>query len=102
MKKLFTPIIILLLASCSSNTRQIYVDQNGMPDELKGLKIYRVPYEGGLSSVKIGVLNNQVVSTTYQQGKHTETIIMVNQPSSKVINVSSILLENDSIIICRK
>jgi len=72
-----------------------------LPEELKGLKIYSVSTGGG-NYVQVAVLNNNVASTTYQVGKFSESLIIVNKDTRNLIEVSNVLLENDSIIIFKK
>lgn len=76
--------------------------EDALPLELKGLKVYEVRTSIGGDYVKVAILNDEVISTAEQVGKHDEYTIIINKPSNKIINVSKILLENDSIIIIRK
>jgi len=80
-------------------------DESALPAELKGLKVYSVYLPGpdggkGSAAVLVAVLDNQVNSVTYRQGKSQATTIMVNG-TSRQISVE-ILSENDSIIVARK
>jgi hypothetical protein len=108
MKKILTILILALtLTSCEDKglTRQTLTgDESTLPAELKGLKIYTVSTGEG-NYVKVGILNNQAISTTYQSGKHQQSVILVNKENStsdRTINVESIISENDSIIVIRK
>ena len=97
-------LAIVGLTSCADpGTTQLRLNGNesNLPDELKGLKIYSVATDGG-SYVKVAILNNQVNSTTYPVGKHTQSLVLVNKQDGKLIEVSSVLMENDSLIVCRK
>ena len=97
-------LAIVGLTSCADpGTTQLRLNGNeaNLPDELKGLKIYSVATDGG-HYVKVAILNNQINSTTYTVGKHTQSLILVNKQDGKLIEVSSVLMENDSLIICRK
>lgn len=76
-------------------------EESNLPKELKGLKVYRVSCGEG-DYVKVGVLNNDVVSTTYQDGKAQKSIIMVNNGTQRTINIESIISENDSIMVIKK
>jgi hypothetical protein len=102
MKKILTFLILLLtLTSCEDKgvTRQTLTgDESNLPAELKGLKVYRVSC-GVADYVKVAVIDNQVVSTTY--GKH-QSVILVNKENPRTINVESIISENDSIIVIKK
>jgi hypothetical protein len=105
MKKILTFLILLLtLTSCEDKgvTRQTLTgDESNLPQELKGLKVYRVSCGEG-EYVKVVVLNNQAISTTYQSGKHQQSVILVNKETPRTINVESIISENDSIIVIKK
>jgi hypothetical protein len=104
-------LLILGFTACDNVETTTYptlVDEESgvktiLPPELEGLKIYSV-MENKYDMVKVAVLNGQVNSTTWQQGKHKQSAIMVNtktQPS-RVIEIESVLMENDSVIMCRK
>jgi len=105
MKKILLALILLLtLTSCEDKgiTRQTLTgDESNLPQELKGLKVYTVSTGEG-SYVKVAVLNNQAISTTYQSGKHQQSVILVNKETERTINVESIISENDSIIVIKK
>jgi len=105
MKKILTFLILLLtLTSCEDKgvTRQTLTgDETNLPQELKGLKVYRVSCGEG-EYVKVAVLNNQAVSTTYQDGKIQQSVILVNKETARTINVESIISENDSILVIKK
>ena len=108
MKRLIIKTLFIILAatfaSCGTYPdvvqEQIKANDQDLPPELKGLKIYNVRYKYG--DVKVAVLNNKVVSTTYPVGKHQESLIIVDNSTGKLIKVSQILSENDSLIVCRK
>lgn len=76
-------------------------DEQNLPDELKELKIYSVSTGNG-NYVKVAVLDGKTNSTTYQVGKVQESTVIVNKQNCKLIEVSQILVENDSLIVCRK
>ena len=105
MKKILTFLILLLtLTSCQDKgvTRQTLTgDETNLPAELKGLKVYRVSC-GVNDYVKVAVIDNQIVSTTYKSGKHQQSVIIVNKETARTINVESIISENDSIIVIKK
>lgn len=104
MKKLILTITtLLLITSCSDpGTSEILLDDHkNLPTELKGLKIYNVSTGRG-GSVNVGVLNNNLNSITYREGKHNESVMLINKQTNKVIEVSDVVMENDSLIICRK
>jgi hypothetical protein len=105
MKKILTALILLLtLTSCEDKgvTKQwLSGDESTLPQELKGLKVYRVSCGEG-EYVRVGILNNQVISTTYPSGKIQESVILVNKETTRTINVESIISENDSILVIKK
>lgn len=105
MKKILTIFILLLtLTSCEDKgvtQQKLTGDESNLPDELKGLKVYRVSCGQG-EYVKVAVLNNQVISTTYQSGKTTQSVILINKETPRTIMVESIISENDSIVVIKK
>lgn len=107
MKKAFVFLLGLslsLLISCEKEgvTRnKIEGNESGLPPELKGLKIYDVSIGGG-SYVKVGVLDNEVKGLTYREGKHTGSIVMVHKSQNRVIEIETIISENDSIMVIKK
>ena len=93
-----------LFISCDDagvTSKRLNGDEKNLPDELKGLKIYSVSI-GGCDYVKVAVLDGKINSTTYQDGKIQETTVIVNKQNGKLIEVSQVLVENDSVIVCRK
>lgn len=105
MKKiLLTLLLTLTLTSCQDAgvTRQVLNgDEPVLPEELKGLKIYSVSCGQGVF-VKVALLNNQVVSTTYKSGKTQQSVILLDNKTKRTINVESIISENDSIMVIKK
>lgn len=104
MKKLILIITtVLLISSCSDpGTSEILLDDHkNLPTELKGLRVYNVSTGRG-SSINVAVLNNNLNSVTYRVGKRTESVILINKQTNKMIEVSDVVMENDSLIICRK
>lgn len=94
----------IALTSCDSAgvvSKRLNGDEQDLPYELKGLKIYNVSTGGG-NYVKVAVLNGEVNSTTYKVGKFSESTLIVNKQNNRLIEVSQILVENDSVIVCRK
>ena len=105
MKKFLTLLILLLsLNSCQDagvTNQRLTGDESTLPQELKGLKVYTVSIGDG-HYVRVAVMNNQPVSTTYQSGKIQQSVILVNKETERSINVESIISENDSIIVIKK
>jgi hypothetical protein len=63
-------IILTITTSCEKGrtTQRLYCNENKLPPELKGLKVYCVS-TSILGDVKVAVLDNQVNSLTYSVGK---------------------------------
>jgi len=104
MKKLILSITtLLLITSCSDpGTSEILLDDHkNLPSELKGLRVYNVSTGNG-TSVKVATLNNDLNSITYQEGKLNESVMLINKQTNKIIQVRDVVMENDSLIICRK
>lgn len=78
----------------------LYGEEDKLPQELKGMKVYKVYVDGG-NYVRVAVLNNQINSLTYPVGKSQQTTIL-SKETGKLVMVSNIISENDSIIVCRK
>jgi hypothetical protein len=91
--------VFMFVFSCSQSAEQLDISYD-LPKELNGLRIYDVPYGNG-SLIKVAVLNNEVNSLIYKEGKHSSNVIIVKN-KSRMCNVSQIIFENDSIIIARK
>jgi hypothetical protein len=94
----------LLLTACDEkgeNHQYLNGNETNLPDELKGLKVYSVCVSPG-NWVKVAILDNKIKSTTYMDGKFSESVLIVDKSTGKIITVSSIIVENDSIIVARK
>ena len=85
---------------------KIYVDSVFLIKCKKGLK-------GGLSTNpthKVGFFlfiytlwsDGQINSTTYSVGKFEESTIILNRQNGQIIEVSQVIMENDSLVVCRK
>ncbi len=97
-------LCVFIMSGCASageTEQQLNGNEQGIPDELKGIKIYWVSTGNG-SGVKVAVLNNKINSTTYSVGKTEESTIIIDKTSNRQITVSQVLSENDSVIVCRK
>ena len=104
MKKIILTITtLLLISSCSDpGTSEILLDDHkNLPTELKGLRVYNVSTGRG-SPINVAVLNSDLNSVTYRVGKRNESVILINKQTNKMIEVSDVVMENDSLIICRK
>ncbi len=98
-------ILAFVFTSCgpepSGVTSKTLMDEQYLPDELKGLKIYSVSTGYG-NEVKVAVLEDKLNSITYNVGKIKKTTVLINKQNGNQIEVSEILVENDSVIVCRK
>lgn len=95
----------LLLAACApvGETRQkLSGFEQNLPDEIKGLKVYRVIVDDANNYVYVGILNNQINSVSGYNGKTLTSTILVNPNNQDVIQIKQVLVNNDSIIVCRK
>jgi hypothetical protein len=105
MKTLFLFLFAsLFLSSCTdAGVTRTHLDgtEENLPDELKGLKVYRVSTGGG-DYVKVAILNSEVNSLTYRDGKHDETTIIVNGSAKSREIYGEIISETDSIIVIHK
>jgi hypothetical protein len=84
---------IIILISCAgkgTTTEKLSGDEANLPEELKGLKVYKVSTGNG-KYVNVAILNSTVNSFTYPVGKHTESTIMVKSKddNSNFIKYSS-------------
>lgn len=97
-------LLVALTIACEEagiTRTKIQGTEGNLPPELKGLKIYDVSTGGG-SYVKVGILNGEVNGLTYPKGKLQESLIMVQNGKNRVIEIESIISENDSIIVVKK
>ena len=103
MKQITIALTTLITISCQQpgTTSMLLNDHTNLPNELKGLKIYEVSVGNG-RYVKVAVLNNTLNSLSYIDGKVDKSVMLVNKESNKVVSVSAVLMENDSLIICKK
>jgi hypothetical protein len=90
------------LVSCDpAGTSRIRVtgNENELPQELKGLKVYSVSCGEG-DYIKVAILNDKVVGTSYSESKYTEDIAIIQRDS--VVPNEQVIFENDTIKIVRK
>ena len=95
---------IFILNSCKNagESRELLNgEEAGLPEELKGIKVYTIS-TGDLGYVKVAVLDEQINSLTYKKGKREETTVLMNHKSGSIVEISEIISENDSIIVCKK
>ena len=107
MKKFIFIACILLFSATSclkeGETEKMLDNAGNLPPELKGLKVYAVGIGNG-NVVKVAILNNNVNSVTYSEGKVEVTTLIINSNTnnSRIIEVKEILSETDDIIVIRK
>jgi hypothetical protein len=107
MKRILLALtVVMMMASCEDGgtTRvRLSGDEHLLPPELKGLKVYSVATNSG-SYIKVAILNGEVNSVTEHVNKHDQTTILLNKQKSpsRVIEIRDIVMENDSMILCRK
>lgn len=103
IKLIITALVIGLMSCSDPGETRLHLNGNesNLPEELKGLKVYSVSIGDG-HYVKVAIIDDKINSTTYRLGKHEESLVIVNKQDNKLIPVSSVLMENDSLIICRK
>lgn len=97
-------LLCAVLTSCQDagvTSKRLTGEEQNLPDELKGLKVYWVSTGNG-RGVNVAILNGQINSTTYQVGKTKQSTIILNKQNGNLIEVRQILVENDSVIVCRK
>lgn len=98
-------VCFLFTASCQeagTTSKQLTGLEQNLPEELKGLKVYWV-WTGKSSGVNVAILDNKINSLTYSEGKSTtSTILLQKEEDNKLIKVKQIIMENDSLIVCRK
>lgn len=97
-------VLSLCLVSCEeekgTTTEQLDGDERHLPEELKGLKVYSVKTEHGY--IKVAFLNGKINSTTYNVDKTEESTILLERPNVQTIEIEEVLMENDSMVLCRK
>jgi hypothetical protein len=101
IKLLLAALAVGLLMLCDEPGTTIVLlngTEAALPEELKGLKIYRVVYDSTDSYMDIAVLPGG--SAGYSTGN---TVLVGNGwDSPKEIKISSIVFENDSMVMARK
>lgn len=98
----------ILFSSCGKvgdTSYNLSGNEQNLPDKLKGLEVYSVCI-GSSEYVKVALLNGNVNSITETKSvgkiRTTFSTIIIDKQNQKLIEVKEILLENDSMIVCRK
>src|ERR1035437_4387076 len=103
--KLFSLILLItILFSCDGEkgktTQTLNGDEQGLPDELKGMKLYYVSLGNNGSGIYVAKLpNNAINAVSYLQGKTQITTIIIN---NRTIVAKEIIAETADIIVIRK
>jgi hypothetical protein len=108
--KLFSLILLItILFSCDGEkgktTQTLNGDEQGLPDELKGMKLYYVSLGNNASGVKVAILpDNKLNSLTYSVGKSQMTTIIINKGryNERTIVAKEIISETADVIVIRK
>jgi hypothetical protein len=104
MKNLLILLMMtFILSSCEekgSTKMPMTGEESLLPEELKGLKVYKVSLGGG-SWITVAKMENQPITTTYNIGK-TQTSTIFIQKENREIEIESIISENDSILVIKK
>jgi len=98
-------LLSLIFVSCEDpgvTRMKVRGDESGLPENLKGLKIYSV--SDGDGYVKVAVFQGQVVGTNYQSGKYRHNSVNVYEENvtTRTFLPEDIIIENDSIVVIRK
>lgn len=107
MRNVILILLLFIVASCNEagNTSQsLNGNEANLPEELKGMKVYTVA-TGNLSTIEVAVLNDKIIGESYPQGKTQEHVLLIHSDETRrirTINVSEIVSETDSIIVCKK
>jgi len=101
MKLLIALIAASFLLFCDppgTTVLEIRGDEEALPTELKGLKVYRVSYDNEGNSMMIAVLDRNNMVTT------GNSIVLVDNSGwdKREIEIKNIIMENDSMIIALK
>ena len=108
MKKTILSLLVLstILVSCrDAGTTGVTISgtEANLPAELKGLKIYSVATGYG-NTIKVAVFEGNVVGTNYPVGKHRGNCVNIYKETGETVSypASSIIVENDSILVIKK
>jgi hypothetical protein len=109
---IFVVISLIILTNSCTDSGTTSLKLNGteekLPDELKGLKIYNVVVDN--SDIKVAILDEKINSlySSRRVGKRKidNNVIIVHHIEEgkrpRSIEVTSVLFEDDSIVLCRK
>lgn len=109
MKKLVFALVIATVSwsitACTeskTDVTQMKVKDEDLPNELRGIKFYRIYTENGASFV---LATQQSSVTEYGSNglsRATVAVVRVDTTSStRVIEIKEIISENDSVIVCK-
>jgi hypothetical protein len=95
----------LIFVSCEEPGKtkiKVRGDEPGLPEDLKGLKIYSV--SDGERNVRVAILKGSVVGTNIKDGKqyHNTVNVYEENVTTRTFLPEDIIIENDSIVVIRK
>jgi len=78
-------------------------NEENLPPELKGLKVYSVYIDNDVS-INVAVLNNNLNSLNYYENKINKSVIILenNNSNSRIVHYSEIISETDEYILIKK
>lgn len=100
-------IAAMSLAACKKSgttIQKLYGTEEALPQELKGLKVYTVHLDENGNTVMVAILDNDINSVTYREGKQDKTAIVINKDSydERIIIAKEVVMENDSLMVIKK
>jgi hypothetical protein len=96
-------LALTLFSSCEDKgvtNVSLIGNEDQLPEELKGLKVYSVSLGEG-KWITVAKMDNQPTSATYNVGKTQASTIFI-QKENREIEIESIISENDSIMVIKK
>src|ERR1035437_463875 len=103
-KLFFLILLMIFLFSCDdekgTTIQSLNGDEQGLPDDLKGMKLYYVSMGNNGSGIYVAKLpNNTINAVSFLQGKTQITTIIIN---NRTIVAKEIISETADIIVIRK
>lgn len=102
MKQLLFALSLLLLTSCGERGETSLVmngEEEGLPAELKDMKIYRVNLGTG-NFIYVCMLNGVPISAKNTSNKSPQAVVL--NEASGTYQIGDIIWETDSMMMCRK
>src|ERR1035437_7609453 len=103
-KLFFLILLMIFLFSCDdekgTTTQSLNGDEQGLPDELKGMKLYYVSMGKDAGGIYVAKLpNNTINAVSFLQSKTQTATIIINE---RTIVAKEIIAETADIIVIRK